>query len=166
MIYHEDTERLLSERKCFSVDLGRGRDIAIISFIFNVFSVALIPGPAGENLAWGSHPLSAERSVQMWYDEVKDCGPFPGCDSGATGVVGHFTALIWDGVNEIGCHANDHNLRACQYRGGDRLSCKTPNMMGSYKTNVFKAVRSRSAYDLLLLHFSILILSDHLIETL
>merc|ERR1719428_1495883 len=101
-------------------------------------------GPAGENLAWASWSLSAEESTRMWYDEVKDCGRFPGCKSGATGVVGHFTALIWDGVKEIGCHANNHGLRACQYRGGDTKDCTTPNMGGNYEKNVFKAIRSRS----------------------
>merc|ERR1712100_928201 len=92
------------------------------------YDVPAPAGPAGENLAWASYSLSAERSVQMWYDEVNDCGPFPGCKTGSTGVTGHFTALIWDGVKEIGCHANNHGLRACQYRGGDTKDCTTPNM--------------------------------------
>jgi len=108
------------------------------------YDVPAPAGPAGENLAWASYSLSAERSVQMWYDEVNDCGPFPGCKTGSRGVTGHFTALIWDGVKEIGCHANNHGLRACQYRGGDTKDCTTPNMGGNYEKNVFKAIRSRS----------------------
>merc|ERR1711990_79261 len=106
------------------------------------YSVPAPAGPAGENLAWASYSLSAERSVQMWYDEVNDCGPFPGCKTGSRGATGHFTALIWDGVKEIGCTANNHGLRACQYRGGDTKDCTTPNMGGHYETNVFKPVFS------------------------
>ena len=78
-------------------------------------------GPAGENLAFGSYVLSPEQSTQMWYSEVNACGPFPGCRDGSTGVTGHFTALIWSGVKEIGCHTNQHRLVACQYKGGDTL---------------------------------------------
>merc|ERR1719174_1725042 len=99
-------------------------------------------GPAGENLAWASWSLTAEGATKMWYDEVKDCGPFPGCKQGATGAVGHFTALIWDGANEIGCHANRHGLRACQYRGGDNFDCETPNNSRFYAKAVFKPVFS------------------------
>jgi len=101
-------------------------------------------GPAGENLAWASWSLSPDESTKMWYDEVNDCGNFPGCKSGSRGVTGHFTALIWDGVKEIGCTANHHGLRACQYRGGDSKDCTTPNMGGHYETNVFKAVFSEA----------------------
>jgi len=101
-------------------------------------------GPAGENLAWASWSLSGEQATKMWYDEVNDCGSFPGCKSGSSGVTGHFTALIWDGVKEIGCHANVHGLRACQYRGGDSKDCTTPNMGGHYETNVFKPVFSKA----------------------
>lgn len=107
-------------------------------------------GPAGENLAWASYVLSPEQSTGMWYDEIKDCGPFPGCSDGATGVVGHFTALIWDGVREIGCHSNKHRLVACQYRAGDRLGSDTPNMMGHYRGNVFSNVKSRSQCEKIL----------------
>merc|ERR1719161_2336032 len=110
----------------------------------NSYGVPPPAGPAGENLAWGSYLLSGEEATQMWYDEVNNCGNFPGCKSGSRGVTGHFTALIWDGVKEIGCHANHHGLRACQYRGGDSKDCTTPNMGGHYTTNVFKPVFSES----------------------
>jgi len=39
----------------------------------------------------------------MWYDEIKKCGPFPGCESGKRGSVGHFTAMIWKGTTVMGC---------------------------------------------------------------
>jgi hypothetical protein len=100
-------------------------------------------GPAGENLAWASWSLTADRATEMWYSEIEDCGPFPGCSSGSTGAVGHFTALIWDGAKEIGCHANEHGLRACQYRGGDTFDCETPNNSRFYTSAVFKNVFSR-----------------------
>jgi hypothetical protein len=108
------------------------------------YGVPAPAGPAGENLAWASYSLSPDKATEMWYDEVNDCGPFPGCQSGARGAIGHFTALIWNGVKEIGCHANHHGLRACQYRGGDSKDCTTPNMGGHYGTNVFKPVYSQS----------------------
>merc|ERR1719171_1659413 len=101
-------------------------------------------GPAGENLAWASWSLSAEEATMMWYDEIKDCGPFPGCSQGKKGTVGHFTALIWDNAKEIGCHANKHGLRACQYKGADEFDCTTPNNMRFYEQNVFGPVFSRA----------------------
>lgn len=109
-------------------------------------------GPAGENLAggsswadnspWGSDRGKPEEATGMWYDEIKDCGPFPGCERGKRGVTGHFTAMIWDGVKELGCYSNPHGIRACQYRSGDRKGCETCNMMGNYEKNVFRAVHS------------------------
>jgi len=46
---------------------------------------------------------------------------------------GHFTALVWTGVSEIGCgcvHAtNDTYMFICRYKAeGDSLSYETPNM--------------------------------------
>jgi len=45
---------------------------------------------------------------------------------------GHFTALVWTGVKEIGCgcvHAtNDTWMFICRYKAGDTLSYETPNM--------------------------------------
>jgi len=114
------------------------------------YGVAPPAGPAGENLAWASWSLSAEGATKMWYDEVNNCGNFPGCKTGSRGVTGHFTALIWDGVKEIGCHANHHGLRACQYRGGDSKDCTTPNMGGHYETNVFGPVKSKSECEKIL----------------
>merc|ERR1719399_450948 len=63
-------------------------------------------GPAGENIAIGQH--SREAATKAWYSEVKDCIKFPGCagknGKGKNGKpVGHFTAMIWKGVKEIGC---------------------------------------------------------------
>ena len=64
------------------------------------YSVPPPAGPAGENLAYGSYVLTPEQSTKMWYDEINDCGPFPGCKTGSTGVTGHFTPIVWNGVNK------------------------------------------------------------------
>jgi len=39
-------------------------------------------GPSGENLYWASWKAAPEKSVTAWYEEVKDCGPMPGCKVG------------------------------------------------------------------------------------
>jgi len=102
-------------------------------------------GPAGENLAMGSPSVSAARSVTMWYDEVKDCGPFPGCSDGKKGVVGHFTALVWKGTTVMGCAKSiDSQVIACRFGNGpgSALSCNTPNMGGCYNANVLAATKT------------------------
>lgn len=110
------------------------------------YKIAPPAGPAGENLAYGQQDL--ERATHDWYNEVKDCGSFPGCKRGASGVVGHFTAMIWAGVKEIGCaqgkmNSNGRPLYVCRYKSGDTLSRSTPNMAGGYEANVFKKVKSK-----------------------
>merc|ERR1711971_709520 len=93
-------------------------------------------GPAGENLAWSSAGLSAADAVQMWYDEVNFCKGGPehftdGCADDEHGVTGHFTAMIWEGVKEIGCAFSDSSgptVVICRYKSGDSLSLDTPNM--------------------------------------
>lgn len=106
-------------------------------------------GPSGENLYWASWPAVPEKSVTAWYDEVKDCGPMPGCKTGKTGVVGHFTAMIWHGVKMMACTRSkaDTGLIACRYGDGPNtaLSCDTPNMGGCYETNVF--AKSKTAEE-------------------
>lgn len=106
-------------------------------------------GPAGENLAIGQDSL--EAATQAWYGEIKDCGPMPGCVKGKTGVVGHFTSMIWKGVKEIGCGIGKSNWRGrtvplyvCRYKAGDRLSRSTPNMQmpGAYRANVLPVIKT------------------------
>jgi hypothetical protein len=100
-------------------------------------------GPAGENLYWssGGSP-TAGSATKAWYKEIDDpgCGNpgFPGCGpDGAASGTGHFTAMIWAGVKEIGCASNSHGVKGCRYKAGDKLSSDTPNMQGSYTANVF-----------------------------
>ena len=57
-------------------------------------------------------------------------------------MTGHFTAMNWNGAQEIGCMVNSHNLVACRYKGSDSPTCRTPNMGGEYKANVFAKVRT------------------------
>merc|ERR1711924_563372 len=75
---------------------------------------------AGENLAAGYRTIA--QAVAGWYGEVKDC-IWPGCQSGKGGAaVGHFTAMVWKGVKEIGCGINPTGwngmpMYVCEYRG-------------------------------------------------
>merc|ERR1719201_73444 len=108
------------------------------------YGVAAPADPAGENLyqSWGKGKPTPKASVGAWYAEVDDCGPLPGCKGGASGVTGHFTAMNWNGAQEIGCMVNSHNLVACRYKGSDSPTCRTPNMGGEYKANVFAKART------------------------
>jgi len=119
------------------------------------YSIPAPAGPAGENLAMGSGNLGAADSVSMWYSEVNDCQGGPkgftdGCASGVGGkATGHFTALIWKGVKEIGCAFSDSvspTLVVCRYRAGDSLSMDTPNMNkpSNYPNQVFKQTHSET----------------------
>jgi hypothetical protein len=108
-------------------------------------SYALQPpkGPAGENLFQASYQATPLVAVAAWYSEIKDCGDFPGCKNGATGTVGHFTVVAWDGAKKIGCYLGGRNkVTACRYKAADQVSCKTPNYgsesEGSWKHTVFK----------------------------
>lgn len=100
------------------------------------YSLAPPEGPAGENIAMGYPTL--ESTVEGWYKEVANCGPFPGCKDGATGTTGHFTAMVWKGVKEIGCGINAaKRLYVCRYKGDDVKNSNTPNMGGAYTSQVF-----------------------------
>lgn len=89
-------------------------------------------GPAGENLAWGHG--SPEAATTDWYAEVECCASLPGCQQGSC-ATGHFTAMVWAGVAELGC-ATTGAHHVCRYRSGDSLSCDTANMGGCYERNV------------------------------
>jgi len=103
-------------------------------------------GPAGENLAQAWPKINPETSVQRWYEEVNHCpgGPrgLSGCQAGTNRQpTGHFTALIWKGVKEIGC-AVDENRLICRYWSGNSKSLDTANMGGGYAANVLPKVKS------------------------
>jgi len=77
------------------------------------------PNTVGENMAWkwsSSYQLADivttdfTPSVQSWYDEIKDAGPYKtggqfGGFSKCTGVCGHYTQVVWAAANKIGCGA-------------------------------------------------------------
>jgi len=111
------------------------------------YGVPAPAGPAGENLFSASYAGTPLESTQAWYTEFADCGPFPGCDQGATGTVGHFTAMIWNGVREIGCFTNTYNLAACRYKGEDFKSCNTPNYGGHSEGNMHNVFAQVKTYS-------------------
>lgn len=109
-------------------------------------------GPAGENIYWTSGSATAEAAVEAWYSEVNNCIPSPtkftdGCGKG-NGVTGHFTAMIWNTVKEIGCSLNSGGkIALCRYKAGDSLSLDTPNMnraAGNYVNHVLPKMMSKS----------------------
>lgn len=62
---------------------------------------------AGENLywAWSSNPQSTSyfttaKGADSWYDEIADYDFSTGT---GTGVVGHFTQMVWHGTTRLGC---------------------------------------------------------------
>jgi len=107
----------------------------------NSYSESPPAGPAGENLAKGYQ--SIEASAAGWYSEVSCCATLPGCNNG-TCATGHFTAMVWLGVREIGCASNSMSSRIdiCRYRSGDTLGPNTANMAGYYTQNVMPATVS------------------------
>lgn len=106
------------------------------------YNLAPPEGPAGENLGMGHS--SIEAVVTAWYSEVQNCGPFPGCNRGKTGVVGHFTPMVWRGVTQIGCAIGPRKIYVCRYKAGDTLTIDTPNMAGGYASNVLAALKSEA----------------------
>lgn len=96
--------------------------------------------PAGENLAMGTKGhVNMDVAMQMWYDEWKDCASLPGCTASTGGAVGHFTALVWKGVTQIGCGKGETAQKtfiACRYWSGPSLTHATANMRGGHNSNV------------------------------
>jgi len=102
----------------------------------NSYDILPPAGPAGENLYWSSSPSTPSDVLASWYNEVKACQGGPtgftdGCYTGRDGQqTGHFTALIWKGVKEIGCAwSDDSKIALCRYKADDVLNSNTPNML-------------------------------------
>jgi len=94
---------------------------------------------SGENLAAGYSTIA--QAIKGWYDEVTACGPMPGCTDKATGVVGHFTAMVWKASTQLGCARNpigwqNRPVYVCRY------AASPPNFQGQYTTNVFAATKT------------------------
>mmetsp|Transcript_23457 Transcript_23457/g.51453 ORF Transcript_23457/g.51453 Transcript_23457/m.51453 type:complete len:446 (-) Transcript_23457:126-1463(-) len=112
--------------------------------------------PQGENLFWSSAAVPPASAVGSWYDEVNDCKGGPteftdGCADPAKGMTGHFTALVWNGAEAIGCAIKDDtNSRTviCRYRGplqGGKFT-DTPNTnkgRGEYPKRVFPRSKTK-----------------------
>uniref|UniRef100_A0A0G4HN48 SCP domain-containing protein n=1 Tax=Chromera velia CCMP2878 TaxID=1169474 RepID=A0A0G4HN48_9ALVE len=100
-------------------------------------------GPAAENICWG-HP-SVESCVTAWYEEVSlwkaspRNGPVPGA--------GHFTAMIWNSADKIGCGTAANGYMVCHYKGGNALDCNKPNhhdpSQGCYAKNIGSRIRTK-----------------------
>lgn len=101
----------------------------------------------GENMAWKwstgfkfTHTTDFTPSVQSWYDEIKDAGPYKtgGVFSGfgqCSGVCGHYTQVVWAAANKIGCGA-----AFCPHStgmGGYELVCQYgSSVSGAYGGNM------------------------------
>jgi len=94
-------------------------------------------GPAGENIASGY--ASIEAASWAWYNEIKKCKKFPGCQQSDTG---HFTAMSWRGAAQLGCWMTPDKLYNCHFKGDDKLDCTTPNMQGCYTQNINEPVHT------------------------
>merc|ERR1719181_1117409 len=116
----------------------------------NCYQIPPPAGPAGENLFASSNRRTPQSAVDAWYSEVNNCNGGPsgfsdGCQSGS-GVTGHFTAMIWAGVTQIGCaYSNNEQVIGCRYWSGPSLSGATPNMGGGYVANVLPRSSTEAA---------------------
>lgn len=125
-------------------------------------------GPAGENLARRTSSASGvqqtpTQAVAGWYSEINVC-TWPGCEQPNTQLcdqypdvpcmTGHFTALIWKDATTLGCgqasgtvvsSGNSFVISVCQYKGGDSITCATPNVGSCYDDQVTQAGGGGSA---------------------
>lgn len=92
-----------------------------------------LPIPAGENWAGGS---DVEQAAWMWFSE-SGLAPQSRSPSNSRdgGVIGHYTAMVWDSADDLGCGI----CRTGQYGGG--IWCQysgspAPNMGGRYEANI------------------------------
>jgi len=92
-------------------------------------------GPFGENIFMYKNsqhkgPVSPAAAINVWYQEIVNCGKKPGCIFGKNGVVGHYTAMIWKGAKTMGCGQAQKGSKfflVCRYRGGSHSGPDTPN---------------------------------------
>ena len=90
-------------------------------------------GGMGQNCASSTGAsLTLAQAVQLWYDEIRDYDFTGGAKH--TGVVGHFTQVVWKGTSKVGmakATAKDGSCYICANYS------KPGNMRGSEKQNVF-----------------------------
>lgn len=95
-----------------------------------VFEHSSGAGEYGENLAMGT-ALTAQETVDMWYDEVDGYSAYWGKEDVPMSVM-HFTQVVWKGTTKVGCgmyDCPDGKLATCRYQ-------EAGNMMGSFAANV------------------------------
>jgi hypothetical protein len=82
-------------------------------------------GFCGENLAASSAAYTIKPAVDSWYNERKSCRNK--CCTSSSGVVGHFTALVWKSCQYLGCaRSTNGQVIVCQYCG-----CESPTGWGN-----------------------------------
>jgi len=88
----------------------------------------------GQNWAMSSDPNASKQQqlavsfVGMWYDEVKDMTTKaltdPTGNNGATGVIGHYTQVVWAETTDVGCGyiaSSKGSYMACNYGPGGNM---------------------------------------------
>ncbi|CAK7895667.1 probable pathogenesis-related protein CaO19.2336 [[Candida] anglica] len=88
-------------------------------------------GPYGENIALGYSPIGA---INGWYDEGNDY------QYGSETIYNHFTALVWNNTNSIGCA-----YKYCNSVWNDYIVCSynpPGNVIGQCSANVFPIIIS------------------------
>jgi len=117
----------------------------------------------GENLAWSmrvglTNEASAIIGAEGWYNEIEftDGTPIDSRDTvppGSKEAIGHYTQMIWDGSNKLGC-----GLKVSDYSSGGRTYTDSShywvcmygpggNIRGRYSANVFAASVDKASCD-------------------
>merc|ERR1719284_2267483 len=92
----------------------------------------------GQNWAMSSNGNKDQQQslatsfVQMWYDEVKDMSKKAltdptGKNNGKTGVIGHYTQVVWAETTDVGCGyiaSSKGSYMACNYGPGGNVAGK------------------------------------------
>ena len=102
-------------------------------------------GAYGENLAWMDTYGWKPDQIDIWAEEVKDynwANPGPDPVAGG-GPVGHFTAIVWEDMETVGCGIASCADSGSSFPGNDIVTCRykggllnSPNWVGAYGGNV------------------------------
>jgi len=109
-----------------------------------------------KNFIWNScaaiqaEELDPAKAVTAWYEECEgcktgNCATFTdGCQKGKRSQGTHnFTAIVWKGVQEIGCALNEKKtILCCRYWSGETINKNTVNMPSFFTEQVSKRVQS------------------------
>lgn len=118
------------------------RDQAILQHS-NSFSLTPPLGPSGENEYMSQQAYTPLDVVRFWYQEIQSAPANDDYTEADRKAVGHYTTMMWQGVNQIGCFINANNVGVCEYWDGkETISCSTPNMATYYTANVYPQMRN------------------------